>query len=332
MFDLLISIHTYRPRLGAAALLIATGIAAFLPCTVSFADSPSDGEVGTARSKENAVSSRDLSAGPVTFEGTQAGDVRNDNELQLKLVWCPPGLFTMGSLPGETVYRQNEARVMARFSRGYWIGKYEVTQNEWEAIMESNPSEFSPIGFGKYKVIGKDTARFPVESMLVEEAEQFCRKLTECEHAARRLPAGCAYTLPNEAQWEYACRAGTTTATAFGDQLSSVSANFKGFLPYNGAKRGPFLFRPTDVGSYEPNAWGLHDMHGNVWEFCAGWYSDEAPGGIDPQPATSGTYRIGKGGSWFHEGRYTRSAFRYWIEPTMRQGTVGFRVALTKVE
>jgi formylglycine-generating enzyme required for sulfatase activity len=256
------------------------------------------------------------------------GDIRADNELAMKLVWCPPGTFTMGSPPGEAVDRQNEGQVTVTHSYGFWIGRYEVTQSEWEAIMGTNPSEFSPTGTGKYKVLGKSTSRFPVEGVLVEDAEGFCRRLTDRERVAGRLPTDWEYTLPTEAQWEYACRAGTKTATAFGDQLCSAAANFKGFAPFNGAKRGPFLFGPTDVGSYQGNAWGIHDMHGNVWEYCTGWYSDEAPGGIDPQPVTTGTYRIGKGGSWLHDGRYTRSAFRYWIEPAMRQGTVGFRAAL----
>ncbi len=266
------------------------------------------------------------------FAGHRAGDTRDDNKLNLKLVWCPPGTFRMGSQPGEDEYRTNEGQVETTLSRGFWIGKYEVTQQEWDQLMETNPSEFSSTGQAKYKIFGKSTARFPVECLLVQEAEEFCKRVTTLERSAGRLPANWSYTLPTESQWEYACRAGTTTATAFGDQLSSSDANFKGFVPYNGAKRGPFLFRTTNVGSYRGNAWGIHDMHGNVWEYCAGWYTDEARGGIDPEAATNGTYRIGKGGSWFHDGRYSRSAFRYWIEPDMRQGTVGFRIAATEMK
>lgn len=313
--------------LVAAALVFASGQAVT-------ADSP--GQVTRAPDEKleapNDTFSTERPNGQSGFSGNRAGDVRDDNELKLKLVWCPPGTFTMGSQPGEDEYRTNEGQVETTLSRGFWIGKYEVTQGEWEQLMKSNPSEFSSTGQAKYKIFGKVTLRFPVESLLVEEAVDFCQRLTEQERAAGRLPTNWEYALPTEAQWEYACRAGTTTATAFGDQLGSVDANFKGFVPYNGAKRGPFLFRTTNVGTYRGNAWGIHDMHGNVWEFCAGWYTDEARGGSDPEPATSGTYRIGKGGSWFHDGRYSRSAFRYWIEPEMRQGTVGFRVALTEKE
>ncbi|MCA9143444.1 MAG: formylglycine-generating enzyme family protein [Planctomycetaceae bacterium] len=325
--------HNHFPRtplkiLAIVAMAIMLGgreVNAENPGSSSLETSDNDTRQSEASNAVRAVEAH-------AFAGEKPGDVREDNELNLKLVWCPPGTFIMGSQPGEDEYRTNEHRVQVTLSRGFWIGKYEVVQEEWDQLMESNPSEFSPTGQAKYKIFGKSTSRFPVESLLVEEAEAFCNRLTERERSAGRLPTNCCYTLPTEAQWEYACRAGTTTATAFGDQLSSADANFKGFVPYNGAKRGPFLFRTTNVGSYRGNAWGIHDMHGNVWEYCAGWYTDVAPGGTDPEATTSGTYRIGKGGSWFHDGRYSRSAFRYWIEPDMRQGTVGFRVALTEIE
>ncbi len=323
-----------RPHFRCVLLMIIVGTLGCLYSRAAIAETPRrrSASLRDVSDASNTFADAKTTDSDPPFNGQIAGQMRADNELALKLMWCPPGTFVMGSWPGETVYRKNESRVEVTFSRGFWIGKYEVTQREWEAIMETNPSEFSPTGSGKYKVLGKTTTQFPAESMLVEEAIEFCDRLTDREFAAGRLPAGWMYTLPTEAQWEYACRAGTTTGTAFGDQLCSVDANFKGFVPYNDAKRGPYLFRPTDVGSYRANAWGVHDMHGNVWEYCAGWYADEAPGGTNPEPATSGVYRIGKGGSWLHDGRYTRSAFRYWIEPTVRQGTVGFRVALTQTK
>ena len=122
-----------------------------------------------------------------------------------------------------------------------------------------------------------------MELVAWDDANAFCRKLTEPERQAGRLPAGWEYRLPTEAQWEYACRAGTVTATAFGDSLSSRQANFNGNNPYNGAENGPNLTRTAEVGTYPANAWGLHDMHGNVWEWCRDWYQRKLPGGNDPE-------------------------------------------------
>src|SRR5262249_36715389 len=121
----------------------------------------------------------------------------------------------------------------------------------------------------------------PVGNVNFAEAETFCRKLTELGRQSGDLPEGWEVRLPTEAQWEYACRAGTATATAFGDSLSSKQANFKG-TPYNGAEPGPSLGRAAPVGGYPANAWGLHDMHGNTYEWCRDWYHAKLPGGTDP--------------------------------------------------
>src|SRR5207248_357611 len=121
----------------------------------------------------------------------------------------------------------------------------------------------------------------PVGNVNFAEAEALCRKLTALGLRSGVLPKNWEFRLPTEAQWEYACRAGTTTATSFGDKLSSKQANFKG-KPYNGAEQGPSLNRAAKVGSYPPNAWGLHDMHGNIFEWCRDWYRERLPGGTDP--------------------------------------------------
>lgn len=328
-----------RSRIGAklvtCALLAVGGWALFLfSGQASNADTakPAAKAVEPAEDGGAKQSTASKSKKHRAFSGEMTGDTRDDNELKLELVWCGPGTFTMGSPSEETVYRQNERQVEVTLTHGFWIGKYEVTQAEWQRLMESNPSEFALTGASTYRVRGVDTSRLPVECILAEEAYDFCRKLTEREQSEGRLPKDWTYTMPTEAQWEYACRAGATTATVVGDKISSLDANFRGFVPYNGGARGPFLMRTATVGSYPANAWGIHDMHGNVWEFCAGWYIDESRGGRDPTPTTSGEYRIGKGGSWFHDGRMCRSAFRYWIEPEMRQGTVGFRVVATPMK
>jgi formylglycine-generating enzyme required for sulfatase activity len=181
--------------------------------------------------------------------------------------------------------------------------------------------------------------RLPVGNVNFAEAEAFCRALTKRSHASGELPAGWEFRLPTEAQWEYACRAGTTTATAFGDQLSSKQANFQG-KPYNGAEPGPSLHRAAPVGSYPANAWGLHDMHGNTFEWCRDWYHRKLPGGVDPDlhdaqgSATRSEHgdisRVRRGGCWADEGWPCRSAFRLRFEPERRYDHIGFRVAVVR--
>src|SRR5205814_2221552 len=141
---------------------------------------------------------------------------------------------------------------------------------------------------------------------------------------------------PSEAQWEYACRAGTKTATSFGDKLSSLQANFKGDFPYNGAEKGPTLDHTQKVGSYPANAWGLHDFHGNVYEWCRDWYHATLPGGSDPDLSAlrgtinrDGTYsRVRRGGGWVDDGRACRSARRLQFEPERRSDHIGFRIVV----
>jgi formylglycine-generating enzyme required for sulfatase activity len=154
------------------------------------------------------------------------------------------------------------------------------------------------------------------------------------------LPNDWEFRLPTEAQWEYACRAGTTTATSFGNRLSSKQANFKG-KPYNGAEPGPSLKMAAKVGSYPPNAWGLYDMHGNIYEWCRDWYHNRLPGGIDPDlhdaraTATRSEHgdvsRSRRGGCWADDGWPLRSAFRLRFEPERRYDHIGFRVVVVRL-
>src|SRR5262249_39891026 len=150
------------------------------------------------------------------------------------------------------------------------------------------------------------------------------QKLTEQERNAGRLPRGWEYRLPTDAQWEYACRAGTKTATAFGDRLSSRQANFSGTFPYDRAAKGPFLGQVAEVGTYQPNAWGLCDMHGNAREWCRDCYQTKSPGRTDPEVTTSpfstngDADRVVRGGSWRTYGSDCRSARRYGSAPAAR--------------
>jgi len=234
----------------------------------------------------------------------------------VEMLWCPPGTFTMGSPKNEKNRGTDETQRQVTLTKGFHLGKYEVAQVQWKKIMGKNPSYFK----------GTD---LPVERVSWEEVTTFCQKLTLSEREAGRLPAGYAYQLPTEAQWEYACRAGTTTVFAFGDSLSSKQANFKGTIPYGGAAVGPNHGKPVAVGSYQPNAWGFHDMHGNLWELVADWHGAYPANPVtDPKGSASGSRRVWRGGPWIDGGHYQRSAQRSGGDPGYRDGNLGFRLCL----
>lgn len=258
-----------------------------------------------------------------SFLGAKPGEERQAGGV--KLCWCPPGRFRMGSPPEEPERRPGEDQVEVALSKGFWIGKYETTQGQWKSVIGDFPGELNAGA-------GDD---FPVYAINFAEAEEFCRKLTGKTHASGELPKEWEFRLPTEAQWEYACRAGTTTATSFGNKLSSRQANFEG-KPYNGAEAGPSLKRTAPVGSYPANPWGLHDVHGNVFEWCRDWYHAKLPGGIDPDLSLAQTSasvnrsgsmsRVRRGGCWADEGWPCRSAFRLRFEPERRHEHIGFRI------
>jgi sulfatase modifying factor 1 len=249
----------------------------------------------------------------------------------LRLCWCPPGKFVMGSPPTEPERRPDETQVQVTLTRGFWTAKFETTQGAWKRIVGELPGQFT--------VELPEGDDLPVGNVNFAEAESFCRKATDLARRAGEIPEGWEFRLPSEAQWEYACRAGTTTATAFGDKLSSKQANFKG-APYNGGEPGPALGHVTKVGSYPPNAWGIHDMHGNIYEWCRDWYVEKLPGGVDPdlysadkaatKARNGATSRCRRGGCWTEDGWPCRSAFRLRFEPERRFDHIGFRVVLAQ--
>jgi formylglycine-generating enzyme len=264
------------------------------------------------------------------FDGTKAGE--DKTVAGVKLCWCPPGKFTMGSPPGEPERRPGEDQVEVTLTRGFWAGKYEVTQGDWKRIAGELP--------GPLTAELPEGDDYPVGNVNFAEAEAFCRKLTETAHRSGELPSGWEFRLPTEAQWEYACRAGTTTATAFGDSLGRTQANFQG-KPYNGADdEGPSLKKAARVGLYPANAWGLHDMHGNTFEWCRDWYHARLPGGVDPdlhdarssaqRNRTGDASRVRRGGAWDDDGWPCRSAFRLRFEPGRRYDHIGFRVVAVR--
>jgi formylglycine-generating enzyme required for sulfatase activity len=261
------------------------------------------------------------------FIGSRAGEERE--VAGMKLCWCPAGRFAMGSPWNEPERRPGEDQVEVTLSQGFWMGKYEVTQPQWKRAVGNLPGELTPAG-GE----GDD---LPVYNVNYAEAEDFCARLTEGGLASGELPREWEFRLPTEAQWEYACRAGTSSATSFGDRLSSKQANFGG-KPYNGADEGPSLLRAATVGSYPANAWGLHDMHGNVVEWCRDWYHARLPGGQDPDLSIrkgtmnqDGSFsRSRRGSAWTDDGWASRSAFRQRFEPHRRSDHIGFRVAAVR--
>jgi formylglycine-generating enzyme required for sulfatase activity len=191
------------------------------------------------------------------------------------------------------------------------LGKYEVTQAQWERVMGNNPSRFK----------GADR---PVENVSWSDAVEFCKKLTEMEKKAGRLPNGWKYVLPTEAQWEYACRAGTTTAYSWGNDINSTRANYN----WDGGGTSGNDFKQTrDVGQYAANPWGFFDMHGNVWEWVSDWRATYLTGAqTDPEGPASGSLRVNRGGSWNGVGSHLRSAERGSITPGFRISFIGFRV------
>ncbi|MBI5761004.1 MAG: formylglycine-generating enzyme family protein [Planctomycetales bacterium] len=258
---------------------------------------------------------------PVTF----------DNSIGMMLVCIPAGEFDRGSPDTEQDAQSNEKpQHRVRITRLFYLGRYEVTQGEYEQVMQKNPSYFSPSGDGRGRVTGRDTRQFPVENVSWYDAEEFCRKLSELplEKTASRT-----YRLPMEAEWEYACRAGTTTPFHFGGVNNGREANIDGKGPYGTTIKGPYLQHTTEVGSYPANAFGLCDLHGNVWEWCLDGYDAasyqpfRSRMAVDPtEPSTGSSVRVLRGGSCNFSGVNARAANRLRNSPASRNYDVGFRV------
>ncbi|MEM1186721.1 MAG: formylglycine-generating enzyme family protein [Planctomycetota bacterium] len=276
-----------------------------------------------------------------------AGQKRSDNGLSMQLVWCPPGSFLMGSHePAEAVaeiqggddeeYEDEQPQHRVILTEGFWIGKCEVTQAEWISVMGTRPWGPDPYA--------SDRPGAAATYIAWHDAAEFCRRLTAREQRSGRLPASERYTLPTEAQWEYACRAGTSTRWSFGDSDEDLSdhAWSKTYsldhealdlldLGDNDGEINPS--DSHDVGKKLDNAWGLHDTHGNVCEWCQDWYNKQyyqkSPG-VNPQGPASGEFRVLRGGAWTYGPAETRSAARLGTLAGNCSDDIGFRVALVK--
>lgn len=252
------------------------------------------------------------------------------NSVGMEMTLLPAGVFWMGSPPGEPGRHPDEhPRHRVRLSQPFLISNTPVTQQQWMQVMRYNPSSFREGGHGADRVRGMDTQPFPVERVSWFDAEAFCQALSTLPQEAE---AGRIYRLPTEAEWEYACRAGTSTMFHFGKDLSSDRANLDGTNPEGAAAVGIYLGRTCPVRQYPSNAFNLHDMHGQVWEWCADWFTEdyyEHSPEVDPVGPEESTRRALRGGGWYFGARTARSAYRYRYEPEARHHDFGLRVVLT---
>ncbi|MGE0377707.1 MAG: SUMF1/EgtB/PvdO family nonheme iron enzyme, partial [Planctomycetaceae bacterium] len=255
------------------------------------------------------------------IEGSKAGEVREfGGDLKVKFCWCPPGSFTMGSPTSESGRDRDENAVTVLLTHGFWLGQTEVTQALWTSVMQAEPwKEHGETGW--YQA----GASYPAVYVDWESTYEFCGRLTERERAAGRLPTGWAYQLPTEAQWEYACRAGTQTTYGFAD--SRIRLEEFAWFEANTLVIGEKFAH--EVRRKKANGWNLFDMHGNVWEWCQDRYVEKLRGGRDPVVRWEGTARARRGGSWYDLAEYCRSAHRIGSDPSRRYNDLGFRLALS---
>jgi uncharacterized protein (TIGR02996 family) len=250
------------------------------------------------------------------------------NALGMSFALVPAGTFLMGSPEDEEGRIEDESpRHDVQISRPFYLGVHPVTQDSYQRLTGANPSHFAASGDGAEAVRGLDTRAFPVDSVSFNDAQKFCRRLSALPE---EQCAGHKYRLPSEAEWEYACRAGTTTPFSVGKGLSSQQGNCDGGHPYK-ARRGPYLNRTAPVGSYPPNGFGLFDMHGNVWEWCADRFAEDyythSPH-RDPRGPRGGNLRVLRGGSWTDYATDLRCAYRYNGSPRHADNRLGLRVLL----
>lgn len=232
------------------------------------------------------------------------------NTIGMQFVWIQPGAFVMGCPKNEEgSLRDDTPQHKVTLTKGFYMSVYTVTQEEWQAVMGNNPSHF------------KGEKRLPIEMVSWYDSQNFIKKLVESE----KVP----YRLPTAAEWEYSCRAGTTTPFYFGELISPEQANYNGHYVYGKGKQGENRGKTTPVGSFPANAWGLHDMHGNVEEWCQDWWSAiPKKDVVDPQGPERGGARVRRGGSWYHTPALCRSASHHWGGGELQSGDsfTGFRI------
>ncbi|HRQ88871.1 MAG TPA: formylglycine-generating enzyme family protein, partial [Bacteroidia bacterium] len=278
------------------------------------------------------------------MDGSRAGEVREFGGIAM--VWCPAGSFTMGSPVDEPGRDDSETQHEVKLTRGFWLAKTETTQGQWAGAMGSDVASLKA-GGEKDKTLGGVNATGSQVAMYFTSWDG-CQKWLAEMNRKHPLPEGWKWSLPTEAQWEYACRAGSAAALPTGaiqikgennapalDGIAWYGGNSSvGYKEDTGYDTKDWTEKQypggiagvREVGLKEPNAWGLHDMIGNVVEWCSDWYGDYPSGSVtDPVGASSGSYRVARGGSWFSNARYCRSAARSGGTPDNRNYNLGFR-------
>jgi formylglycine-generating enzyme required for sulfatase activity len=281
------------------------------------------------------------------------GGAQDHGKAPGKMVWIEPGTFMMGSPVSEAGRHEDEAQFRVTLTHGYWMGATEVTVAQWREVMgEDLRGHLAKVikddtlydfagkkqtirafmnmtldgDIGRY--LANEDGALPMYFTSWNDAIEYCSRLTDRERKAGRLPAGYQYTLPTEAQWEYACRAGGTEAT-YGavDKIAWYGTNST--EGYSGKSLGRTVAGPRSVGGKQPNAWGLYDMAGNLWEWCLDWYGPYPTGSaVDPAGPATGVYRVNRGGSWGSGATAERSANRATNPQAEASAWRGFRVAL----
>ncbi|MCP4113742.1 MAG: SUMF1/EgtB/PvdO family nonheme iron enzyme [Desulfobacteraceae bacterium] len=243
----------------------------------------------------------------------QKKQIRNAlRDLSNQFVRIKPGAFMMGSPVSEPDRSSDEKQHRVTLTKTFYMQKTEVTQAQWQAVMGENPSYFKDCG-----------GNCPVEQVSWNDVQEFIKKLNRV--------TGKKYRLPTEAEWEYACRAGTSTPFSFGRCLSPNQANYNGEYPLKGCSKGKYRKKTVPVASFSPNGYGLYDMHGNVREWRQDWYGDYPTGSVtNPTGSGSSSYRVYRGGGWNSSAGYCRSAYRIRYSPGYGNDYLGFRLALSQ--
>ncbi len=272
------------------------------------------------------------------------------------MVFIPAGTFLMGSPESEAGRFSPETQHQVTISRSFWMSQYEVTVGEFRRFVTATGYQTEAETSGGGYVVVTDGSweektdanwqnpyfsqedNHPVVLVSWNDALAYCNWLSKEEGLTPAYTISeenvtwnreaNGYRLPTEAEWEYACRAGTTTPFNTGNNITTNQANYNGNYPYNGNAKGEYRERTTAAGSFAPNPWDLYDMHGNVWEWCWDWFGDySSESQIDPMGAVSGTFHVLRGGGWVYYGQFMRSAFRDDGTPSFRDNFGGFRLA-----